>query len=242
MWIVEVALRRPYTFLVMALLILLATPLVLLKMSDRHLPGNQYSGDQHRLDLRRAVGAGGRPAHHLRSTSAASRPRSTTSSTSNRSRWPASRSSRSSSSRTPIFPTAIAQVVAIEQSQLRQLPPGILPPLVIKYSASSHSGHPARPIQPQHDRAGGVRCRREFPAPAAGDHPGRRRALALRRQAAGDFGRSRHQCVAGQGPDAQRRGQRGQCPESGAAVRHRQDRRHGIRARRPMARPTPSPG
>ncbi len=33
MWIVQVALRRPYTFLVMALLILLATPLVLLKMS-----------------------------------------------------------------------------------------------------------------------------------------------------------------------------------------------------------------
>src|SRR6202011_4569450 len=33
MWIVEVALRRPYTFLIMALLILLATPLVLLKMS-----------------------------------------------------------------------------------------------------------------------------------------------------------------------------------------------------------------
>jgi multidrug efflux pump subunit AcrB len=35
------------------------------------------------------------------------------------------------------IPTAIAQVTAIEQSQLRQLPPGILPPLVIKYSASS---------------------------------------------------------------------------------------------------------
>src|SRR5450631_770638 len=35
------------------------------------------------------------------------------------------------------IPTAIAQVVAIEQSQLRQMPPGILPPLVIKYSASS---------------------------------------------------------------------------------------------------------
>jgi hypothetical protein len=32
MWIVEVALRRPHTFLVMALLILLATPLVLLKI------------------------------------------------------------------------------------------------------------------------------------------------------------------------------------------------------------------
>ena len=33
--------------------------------------------------------------------------------------------------------TAIAQVVAIEQTQVRQLPPGITPPLVIKYSASS---------------------------------------------------------------------------------------------------------
>jgi len=33
--------------------------------------------------------------------------------------------------------TAIAQVVASEQTQVRQLPPGITPPLVIKYSASS---------------------------------------------------------------------------------------------------------
>ena len=38
MWIVQLALRRPYTFLVMALLILLATPLVLLKMSTDIFP------------------------------------------------------------------------------------------------------------------------------------------------------------------------------------------------------------
>ncbi len=38
MWIVELALRRPYTFLVMALLILLATPLVLLRMSTDIFP------------------------------------------------------------------------------------------------------------------------------------------------------------------------------------------------------------
>ena len=38
MWIVQVALRRPYTFLVMALLILLATPLVLSKMSTDIFP------------------------------------------------------------------------------------------------------------------------------------------------------------------------------------------------------------
>ena len=38
MWIVQVALRRPYTFLVMALVILLATPLVLRKMSTDIFP------------------------------------------------------------------------------------------------------------------------------------------------------------------------------------------------------------
>jgi multidrug efflux pump subunit AcrB len=35
------------------------------------------------------------------------------------------------------IPVAVAQVVAVEQLQLRQLPPGSLPPQVIKYSASS---------------------------------------------------------------------------------------------------------
>ena len=35
------------------------------------------------------------------------------------------------------IPTAIAQIVATEQLQLRQLPPGSLPPQVIKYSASA---------------------------------------------------------------------------------------------------------
>ena len=32
MWIVKLALRRPYTFIVMAMLIVLATPFALLKM------------------------------------------------------------------------------------------------------------------------------------------------------------------------------------------------------------------
>jgi CzcA family heavy metal efflux pump len=35
------------------------------------------------------------------------------------------------------IPTAIAQIVAIEQQQLKQLPPATQPPLVIKYSASA---------------------------------------------------------------------------------------------------------
>jgi len=136
MWIVELALRRPYTFLVMALLILLATPLVLLKMSTDIFPEINipvisivwtYTGLSAQDIAQRITSVNERSLtttvndiEHIESESL------------------------SGFSIIKIFfqpnaniPTAIAQVVAIEQSQLRQLPPGILPPLVIKYSASS---------------------------------------------------------------------------------------------------------
>jgi multidrug efflux pump subunit AcrB len=136
MWIVELALRRPYTFLVMALLILLATPLVLLKMSTDIFPEINipvisivwtYTGLSAQDIAQRITSVNERSLtttvndiEHIESESL------------------------SGFSIIKIFfqpnaniPTAIAQVVAIEQAQLRQLPPGILPPLVIKYSASS---------------------------------------------------------------------------------------------------------
>jgi multidrug efflux pump subunit AcrB len=136
MWIVELALRRPYTFLVMALLILLATPLVLLKMSTDIFPeinipvisivwtytglSAQEIGNRITAVNERSLTTTVNDIEHIESESLAG------------------------FSIIKIFfqpnaniPTAIAQVVAIEQSQLRQLPPGILPPLVIKYSASS---------------------------------------------------------------------------------------------------------
>jgi len=136
MWIVEVALRRPYTFLVMALLILLATPLVLLKMSTDIFPeinipvisivwtytglSAQEVGTRITAVNERSLTTTVNDIEHIESESLAG------------------------FSIIKIFlqpnaniPTAIAQVVAIEQAQLRQLPPGSLPPLVIKYSASS---------------------------------------------------------------------------------------------------------
>jgi CzcA family heavy metal efflux pump len=136
MWIVEVALRRPYTFLVMALLILIATPLVLLKMSTDIFPeinipvisivwtytglSAQEVGNRITAVNERSLTTTVNDIEHIESESL------------------------SGFSIIKIFfqpnaniPTAIAQVVALEQSQLRQLPPGILPPLVIKYSASS---------------------------------------------------------------------------------------------------------
>jgi multidrug efflux pump subunit AcrB len=136
MWIVEVALRRPYTFLVMALLILLATPLVLLKMSTDIFPeinipvisivwtysglSAQETGQRITSVNERSLTTTVNDIEHIESESLAGfsiikiyfQPNAN-------------------------IPTAIAQVVAIEQSQLRQMPPGILPPLVIKYSASA---------------------------------------------------------------------------------------------------------
>ena len=51
MWIVALALRRPYTFVVMALLILILTPVVMLRTPTDIFPEHQYSGDQHCLEL-----------------------------------------------------------------------------------------------------------------------------------------------------------------------------------------------
>ena len=136
MWIVQIALRRPYTFIVMALLILLSTPLVLTKMATDILPEINipvvsiiwnYSGLSAQEMGQRIASANERSLtttvndiEHIESQSLAGitiikiffQPNAN-------------------------IQTAIAQVVAIEQAQLRQLPPGITPPLIIKYSASS---------------------------------------------------------------------------------------------------------
>jgi multidrug efflux pump subunit AcrB len=136
MWIVQVALRRPYTFLVMALLIILATPLVLRKMSTDIFPeidipvvsivwtysglSAQEMGQRITAVTERTLTTTVTDIEHVESQSFYGL------------------------SVTKVFfqpnaniPTAIAQIVATEQQQLKQLPPGALPPLIIKYSASA---------------------------------------------------------------------------------------------------------
>ncbi len=136
MWIVQVALRRPYTFLVMALLILLATPFALRSMATDIFPeidipvisviwryeglSAQEMGSRVTSVTERALTTTVSDIEHIESQSLASmaivkiffQPKAN-------------------------IQTAIAQVVSISQAQLRQLPPGITPPLIIKYSASS---------------------------------------------------------------------------------------------------------
>jgi multidrug efflux pump subunit AcrB len=136
MWIVQVALRRPYTFLVMALVILLATPLVLRKMSTDIFPeidipvvsivwtyaglSAQEMGQRITAVTERTLTTTVTDIEHVESQSFYGL------------------------SVTKVFfqpnaniPTAIAQIVATEQQQLKQLPPGALPPLIIKYSAAA---------------------------------------------------------------------------------------------------------
>ncbi|QJR14929.1 efflux RND transporter permease subunit [Usitatibacter palustris] len=134
--VVELALRRPYTFIVMAMLIVLATPFALLKMPTDVFPeidipvisvvwnyrglSAQEMGQRVTGQSERALTTTVSDIEHIESQSLAG------------------------VSVTKIFfqpnaniQTAIAQVVAIMQTMLRQLPPGTTPPLIIKYSASS---------------------------------------------------------------------------------------------------------
>jgi CzcA family heavy metal efflux pump len=136
MWIVALALRRPYTFVVMALLILILSPIVILRTPTDIFPEInipvvsvvwQYAGlspedMSNRITsiTERALTTLVNDIDHIESQSLNGvavvkiffRPHAN-------------------------IQTALAQVTAISQTQLRQLPPGTTPPLVIQYTASS---------------------------------------------------------------------------------------------------------
>ncbi len=136
MWIVETALRRPYTFIVMAIIILLATPLAILRTPVDVLPEINipvisviwnYAGLSPQQMADRITGANERTLtttvndiEHIESQSL------------------------NGIAIVKIFfqpnvniQTAIAQIVSVSQSVLRSMPPGITPPLIINYTASS---------------------------------------------------------------------------------------------------------
>ena len=136
MWIVRIALDRPYTFVVLALLILILSPVVILRTPTDIFPNInipviavawQYSGlNPEELEGRltsvyeRILTTTVDNIEHIESTTV------------------------NGQAVVKIFlqpgtslDTANAQVTAVSQTILRQLPPGSLPPLIINYSASS---------------------------------------------------------------------------------------------------------
>src|SRR5882762_1007543 len=136
MWIVRLALRRPYTFVVAALLLLLLTPFVLMRTPTDIFPSInipvvsvvwQYTGlsasdvEQRMVYTHeRALTTTVNNIQHIESTS------------------------YDSMGVVKIFfqqgvsPDAgLAQVTAVSQTILKQLPPGTTPPLIIQYNAST---------------------------------------------------------------------------------------------------------
>ena len=136
MWIVRLALRRPYTFVVLALLLLILGPIVILRTPTDIFPNINipvvsilwnYQGlnpddmsNRIVFQTERALTTLVDDIAHIESQSL------------------------NGIAVVKVFfqphadiTKAIAQVTAISQTQLRQLPPGTTPPLVITYSASS---------------------------------------------------------------------------------------------------------
>ncbi len=136
MWIVKVALNRPYTFIVLALLILIAAPVIILRTPTDIFPninipvvsiGWTYTGlNPEELEGRlttpyeKALTTLVDNIQHIESTT------------------------YNGSVNVKVFlqpgaslDTANAQITAASQYLLRQLPPGILPPQIINFSASS---------------------------------------------------------------------------------------------------------
>ena len=136
MWIVKLALNRPYTFIVLALLILIAAPVVILRtptdiFPDINIPvvsiGWTYTGlNPEELEGRltspyeKALTTLVDNIQHIESTT------------------------YNGEAIVKVFlqpgaslDTANAQVTAASQYLLRQLPPGTLPPQIINFSASS---------------------------------------------------------------------------------------------------------
>ena len=136
MWIVRVALDRPYTFIVLAILILVLSPVVILRTPTDIFPNInipviavawQYSGmNPEELEGRLTSG------YERILTTTVDNIEHIESTTVNGQAIVKLYFQPGAS-----LDTANAQVTAISQTVLRQLPPGTLPPLIINYSASS---------------------------------------------------------------------------------------------------------
>jgi len=133
---VQLALRRPYTFIVMAMLIVLATPFTLLSMATDIFPEINIPVVSIIWNYQ------GLSAQEMGARIAGQSERSLTTTVSDIEHIESTSLTGISIIKVFFQPTAniqtaLAQVVAIMQTQVRQLPPGITPPLIIKYSASS---------------------------------------------------------------------------------------------------------
>ncbi len=136
MWIVKLALRRPYTFTVLALLILILGPIVILRTPTDVFP-------EINIPVVSIVwNYSGLPAEDMGNRIVSITERALTTLVDDIEHIESQSLNGVAVVKVFFQPhanvdKAIAQVTAISQTQLRQLPPGTTPPLVITYSAST---------------------------------------------------------------------------------------------------------
>ncbi|WP_085316604.1 efflux RND transporter permease subunit [Derxia lacustris] len=136
MWIVRLALRRPYTFIVAALLIVLATPFALQRTPVDVFP---------EVDIPAAailLGYNGLPAKEMADRIVIPVERNLANSVSDMEHVESQTMAGLGVIKVFFQPnvdsaTAISQLVASTQAALRSLPPGATPPTIVKYSASN---------------------------------------------------------------------------------------------------------
>jgi len=136
MWIVKLALRRPYTFTVLALLILILGPIVILRTPTDVFP-------EINIPVVSIVwNYSGLPAEDMGNRIVSITERALTTLVDDIEHIESQSLNGVAVVKVFFQPhadvnRAIAQVTAISQTQLRQLPPGTTPPLVITYNAST---------------------------------------------------------------------------------------------------------
>ena len=138
MWIVRLALSRPYTFVVAALLLLLMTPFVLTKTPTDIFPSINIPVISVIWQFT------GLPADQVAQRMVFTEERALTTTVDNIEHIEST--SYDSQGVIKVFfqpgvnpSTAVAQLTAVSQTILKQLPPGTTPPLILQYSASTVS-------------------------------------------------------------------------------------------------------
>jgi multidrug efflux pump subunit AcrB len=136
MWIIRLALKRPYTFVVAALLLLLITPFVLMRTPTDIFPSIN-------IPVVSVIWSyTGLPADQIAERMVYTEERALTTTVNNVEHIEST--SYDSIGVIKVFfqpgvniSTAVAQLTAVSQTILRQLPPGTTPPLIIQYDAST---------------------------------------------------------------------------------------------------------
>ena len=136
MWIVRIALDRPYTFIVLALLILIVSPVVIARTPTDIFPNVNIPVIAVAWQYR------GLNAEELEGRITTSYERVLTTTVDNIQRIESTTIAGQAIIKVYLQPnasldTANAQITAISQTVIRQYPPGTTPPLIINFSASS---------------------------------------------------------------------------------------------------------